>query len=252
MSIAATSLPVGAEVERRFAADPGAVDRFLAVAAGYLVAEAHHRRAPVAYTRTTYLDTDDLALLGAESGPLSHRLRIREYGAAPTPRVTPVLQPTGYLELKRSRGSRRDKLRWAAPRDRLWALVEEGGAGGGARPGPPHRAIRDLLGAATLAPRLTTWYRRRSYRGRGIRVTLDEGILFCWPLDPAGAIRLVVPPRPAGRVSHRLIEVKYRGARPSWLREATLDLVPCAESKYQRGMAALGVAPAAVAARIAG
>ena len=121
------------EQERRYILGRAEAEGFIAAIAHHLMLDAHHRTFPVAYTRTTYLDSDDFAYLRSCDGPVGERLRIREYAAAPDFDSPPSSTGRCFLELKQSAGPVRAKRRFAAPAEVIWQMVRSGGEVGGER-----------------------------------------------------------------------------------------------------------------------
>src|SRR4029079_15274534 len=108
--------------------------------------------------------------------------------------------------------------------------------------------LERALAAPTLAPRLTTWYRRSSATGeeKRVRITYDENLSFCRPrpVSRLGTdIGIEVSPRPNDVVAAgppRVLEIKYWGQLPAWLASAVADLGPAPHfSKCRVGMIAL-------------
>jgi hypothetical protein len=210
------------ERELKFLLDQEQTERFVAEAARHLVLDIH-AGAPIAYTRTTYLDTPDLALYHAK-GPLRRRLRIREYAAAARLEDEPVLTGVRFVELKESANGSRRKQRMRVPQDMQVDIM------------------LDELGAheQSVTPQLTTWYRRSSYRSEGLRVTLDHGVDFCRPIDLDPTRGPVRPASIAASWSETVLEVKLTGELPSWLRRTLGDTVATLGlSKFEAGMIAL-------------
>ena len=213
----------------------------MAVVAPRLTLEVFDLNRPIAFTRTTYLDTDDLAFFGSCDQPISRRLRVREYAGASNLDEEPTLSGITFLELKESAGPVRSKARFAAPADAIAEIIESGGErplawAGMLRELQTFQSILGYLKEGRLKPRVTTWYRRAALSGAkgSLRVTLDESIAFCRPtlcVDPAQPNEiLAVGP---GRV----LEVKYHGKPPEWLTGelGRLEEAP-AFSKFRVGM----------------
>ena len=68
------------EHEERFVLTRAQVTRFFAAIGGRATVETYDRERPIAYTRTTYFDTDDAFYLRSCNGRIARRLRLREYG----------------------------------------------------------------------------------------------------------------------------------------------------------------------------
>ena len=160
----------------------------------------------------------------------------------------PVLSGTACLELKQNAGTARSKVRIQASPTLLRLLIE----GRGQRD-PVFDALEPLsalptlereLSTPTIAPRLTTWYRRAAMTaepGR-LRITLDERLTFCRP-QLVGVVGAEVAPSPADIVAPgpaRILEIKYWGDQPLWLARALEGLEPAhGFSKFRMGMAAI-------------
>ncbi len=248
------------ELERRYLLDRAQTERFLAATAAHLCLAEHHHQYPVAYTRTTYLDTADAAYLracdrhSAGRAEVARRLRIREYAAGLDPDGPAYLTGIAFLELKENMGAMRKKRRFAAPPGILAELVRRRGmvdAGRVAQAAGALAAIQRRLERDRLHPCLMTWYRRWSFHAPGapIRVTLDEGLAYCRPWSLAELARSGAASRrgalaaPADVVSYgpgRVLEIKLRGHPPAWLAAALAELPRTARfSKFQTGMRVL-------------
>lgn len=210
------------ERELKFLLDSEQALRFIAESALYLTPEIHDEQAPIAYTRTTYLDTSDHALYLA-ARTVNRRLRIREYASAPSLDVRPALTGVRFCELKESANGSRIKTRVRLPSSMPVDIVLE------------HLG----MGAQPVGPQLTTWYRRTSYRGAGLRVTLDHGVSFCKPVlldDPQAA----EPTDVIKRWTETVLEVKLAGDLPRWLQSALDGAIhQLGLSKFESGMLAL-------------
>jgi hypothetical protein len=212
--------------------------------------ETYDRVRPVSYTRTTYFDTDDFAYFRSCDGPLARRLRLREYAMASSLEEEPVLSGIAFIELKQNAGTARSKVRLSASPALLGRLL------GGARreepvdsdlAGLPLSALSTILAEVrtpTMAPRLSTWYRRACMTAEGgrVRITLDEQLAFCLP-HPLGRPGMPVGPRPGDVIAAgpaRILEIKLWGRMPAWLDEAVAGLHPVPTfSKFRMGMLAL-------------
>lgn len=162
---------------------------------------------PIAYARTTYLDTDDLRYLQSEGKGLSRRLRVREYAAARALDDAPELTGECYLEIKERAGTRRSKTR---------------------QPFDPE------LVPERVSPRLSTWYRRASFRAPGVRITIDYATRFSHPVPvgaPLGEDRVFAHGPPV------ILELKLAGEPPAWLLEAARGIPEATGfSKFSVGM----------------
>ena len=240
------------ERERKFLVPATLATVFLDAVAGATRVEIHDPSRPVAYARTTYLDTPQLRYLRSSTSGVAKRLRIREYASAPDLDTAPVLTGECFLELKESADSLRSKCRFSAPPEVIAALVQSSGAlvlAGDEQQGALG-ALVALLREDAPAPRMTTWYRRVSRSGENgrVRITVDDGLCFARP-RPVGLPGRLAAPAPediVAAVEGRVVELKYRGEAPRWLVDA-LRLLPEAlgYSKFRAGMAALAEAAAA-------
>jgi hypothetical protein len=239
---AATGASRSIEQERKYVLSGEQADALLAEARCHLEVDVHDPARPVAFARTTYLDTDDHEYLrSCVTGPVARRIRIREYGAAATVDAEPVLTGVAVLELKQSSGHMRDKLRLSAPAPVLARLCANGGRLiDGDADGLAHLADAQPLLAELgrdLRPCLTTVYRRVSLRGGNLRVTFDQDIAFSSPV--AIGDRPLRPPV-AGTGPAHLLELKLRGELPGWLARALVGVASANVSKFRDGMRALG------------
>jgi len=238
------------EIEERYLVAPGETRVLLAGVADHLSVDRFDPARPIAFVRTTYFDSDDLDLFRSKR---RRRIRLREYAGAPGPHGIPTLTGACAFELKESVGAERRKLRFVGDRTDLMRLLRRG----------PHRPIEADLARASaevrsgrLRPRLTTFFRRRSYTGDGIRLTLDDRLTFARPVrlghagDPAEPVDVI------GRGPQLVLEIKLAGPRPRWVSEAVRGfLLMNRFSKFKGGMLALGradeVAPASPRASMA-
>src|SRR3954464_4408492 len=88
------------EIEQRFLLTRAQTVGFLRAVSTHTVPELHDRARPLSFTRTTYLDSVDLAYLRSCAGRVARRLRIREYAAASNLVERPLLTGHCFLELK--------------------------------------------------------------------------------------------------------------------------------------------------------
>jgi hypothetical protein len=109
--------------------------------------------------------------------------------------------------------------------------------------------VRRELRHPTMAPRLTTWYRRvcMSAEDGRVRITLDERLRFCRPqlIRRFGTeVGTEVAPRPEDVIAAgppRILEIKLWGETPDWLLNGLDGLSPAPDfSKFRMGMMALG------------
>jgi hypothetical protein len=234
------------EYERRFVLTRAQAVAFYATVGSRAALELYDKARPISYTRTTYIDTDDLAYLRSCEGPVARRLRVREYAVASALGETPVLSGIACLELKQNAGTARSKIRLTAPPAVLRRIVESRGqadAGmAGLGPMAALQALRSELAAGGMAPRLTTWYRRTCMTAEGgrVRITLDENLTFCRPQAFGAAGEPVEPNDVIAFGPARILEIKHWGETPDWLRRALDGLTPTPSfSKFRAGMTAL-------------
>jgi hypothetical protein len=236
------------EHEERFVLTRAQVTRFFATIGGYATVETYDQARPIAYTRTTYFDTDDALYLSSCHGPISRRLRLREYAMAASMEDAPVLSPLACLELKQNAGTARSKVRIQASPTLLRLLIERRGQRDSAfealEPLSALATLQNELSIPSVAPRLTTWYRRAAMTAEAgrLRITLDEHLTFCRP-SVVGIVGAEVAPGPADVVGSgpaRILEIKYWGDQPLWLARALEGLEPAhGFSKFRMGMAAI-------------
>jgi hypothetical protein len=236
------------EHEERFLLTRKQVAGFLAAIGPRATLEIYDRGKPVSYTRTTYFDTDELVYFRSCQGPLARRLRVREYAMAASLDDEPVLSGIAFVELKQNAGTARSKVRLSASPELLRCLIDPAGASDQAlatlEPLSALATIEKEIWLPTMAPRLTTWYRRAcmtAETGR-VRITLDEHLTFCRP-QQIGTVGCVVGPRPEDVVATgpaRVLEIKLGGGMPEWLARALDGLRPAPQfSKFRMGMIAM-------------
>jgi hypothetical protein len=232
--------------EQRFLLSRTEMRRFLQAIAPRTAVEIYDPERPISYTRTTYLDTNDLAYFSALEGAPARRLRVREYAVAASLEDEPILSGVAFIELKQHEGAARSKMRLSASPAELARLIARHDVHhASADAMAPLSAIALELSLPTMAPRVATWYRRLCLTGDGrrVRITLDENLTFCRPQpigdagEPAApGAKEIVAAFPA-----RVLEVKYCGEMPVWLQPALEPLQPAdGFSKFQMGMTALG------------
>jgi len=232
--------------ELRFLLTRGETARFLEGARPQVELTTYDPVHPIAYTRTTYFDTADAAYLTSSVEEPARRLRVRQYAFAAMPEEPPVFSGIGYVELKQHLGASRSKVRFAASAAEIAVLLNApGSAAAGAAPSDPLAIVASELAIPTMAPRLSTWYRRVCLTGSDplVRLTLDEGLQFCRP-QPVGRAGQPAAPAPREVVAAfpaRILEVKYPGTLPAWLEQllAGLRAAPPHFSKFRIGMQAL-------------
>jgi hypothetical protein len=232
--------------EQRFLLSRTEMRRFLQAIAPRAAVEIYDPQRPISYTRTTYLDTNDLVYFSAAEGAPARRLRIREYAVAASPDDEPVLSGVAFIELKQHEGAARSKVRLSASPAEIAQLIARHDVH---RPAAAHAApwsaIALELSLPTMAPRVATWYRRLCLTGEGrrVRITLDENLTFCRPQPIGDAGAPAAPPAKeiVAAFPARVLEVKYCGEMPVWLQPALEPLETAdAFSKFQMGMTALG------------
>lgn len=237
------------QYELKFALVAAQTEAFLEATAAWLVTKVYDEARPIAFSRTTYLDSPDRRYLASSTEQVSRRLRIREYAGASAHGAPAELSGACYLEYKESAGGRRRKSRLAMSTDDIAEIlrapdigfVSERLAQLGSE--ATVRVLAQELVGHRLVPHLTTWYRRQSLvdADEAVRITLDTEIAFCPPLGFDGDHRH--PPGPsitAHRASLCLLEIKYENEPPRWLDEALRHLgEPDCLSKYAMGMRAL-------------
>lgn len=236
------------EHEHRFVLRREQAETFVKAVAPWLTLDVYDERRPVSYTRTTYLDTEDLAYFRScdENGPMCRRIRIREYAAARSLDEIPTLTGVCVLELKESSGPVRSKARFRSPPDVIAHIVRFKGEvpllwRQSLEQMQALRALQSCFGSDNLAPRVTTWYRRASLSGENgrVRVTLDEGIRFFAPTAVGNAGDPAEPPQIIGYGPGRVLEVKYVGEPPEWLKSPMAGLREANFSKFRAGIEAL-------------
>jgi hypothetical protein len=232
---------MGTELELKFVLGGDSAKALLDEVGPQLEQTVRDPQRPIAYARTVYFDTDDLALFRTSTGPLRRRLRIREYANAATLADAPTFTDYCYLELKETEDVHRNKVRFRATAEALRALLDHGVESAAwqrcVTVAPAFREFEDALRSGSLRPRVTTWYRRATYCAEGLRMTLDSGLSYCVPATPGEAFdpNLIV-----ASAAHRVLEVKSAAALPPWL------LAPLERhsqvrsfSKFRAGMLAL-------------
>ncbi|WP_224361208.1 VTC domain-containing protein [Hyalangium versicolor] len=222
--------------ERRFLPPQAAVEAFLNATGPYTEPRLYASDYPYAFTRTTYFDTQELALLSSRGTGRAQRLRLREYAGAAELGQPAVLTGLRYFELKVTSGERRMKSRCPVSGAEAEALLtgaplsDESTAG----------ALLKQFLATPVKPWVTAWYRRTTHEtsdGR-VRITLDEDLLFALPPAPGSS---ALPSQVLQRSPAALLEVKWQGRPPFWLEHALRLLGPSESqgSKFEQGMRAL-------------
>lgn len=246
---------VAVEYEIKFLVSLERARSFLEAVRDWLHVTIYDPALPVAFARTTYLDTPDWRYLRCSSGEVLRRLRIRQYAGAPDDGIPARLTGLCFLEFKESAANQRRKARLRMLPYDIAALLRDPRAILAAHRDSDREAAEVLLremAGVRLTPQLMTWYRRQSLAdfGQRVRVTLDTEIAFCPPLAPAVMSEIEAhdcePVRAVGRAPTCLLEIKYDRAPPSWLAAAvqhTLGEPPAVRlSKYVMGMRILDAA----------
>ena len=189
------------EFEHRYLVDPRAVSRVLRALAGRMEEVVYDPRRPVAWSRTTYLDTPDERYLAASQAGTRLRVRLRQYASATDEGTPALLSPGVWLEIKRSAGLARHKVRVRLSGEEAAAVLQGG-----------------------LVPQVTTWYRRRSFATDGVRLTVDQEIAFSSPVLPGDAGAPAEPHHVLGRETNAVLEIKSVPPLPGWLGEAIAEL----------------------------
>jgi hypothetical protein len=224
------------EHELRFVMDQDDVLAFLRRTSGRLREHVFDETMPVAFTRTTYLDTENLDFFRGDGGGTTRRVRVREYALAPDRDEPARLTGLCVLELKQTVGSRRTKVRHIASPRGIAEILETQEATHGCP-----REIGDVLRAGPLAPCVATWYRRLAFSGvdTSVRVTLDLDLTFCRPAPLGEAGEPAVPGEVLAAFPRCVLEVKWAFDAPPWLRRALRPLSPAwTFSKFHTGMLA--------------
>lgn len=230
------------EYEHRYLVDRECAEWLLSRHREHTSVLVYDRRRPISYARTVYFDTDDLTYYQSFEREETIRLRIRQYAQAADLLDPPRISSPAFLELKRSIGARRSKVRVCLDPSQVEPLflgqvsveleqeLRAQGAGD----------LADRLRERPLSPRLMTWYRRLSIGGDGLRITFDEAIAYCQPDTVLPLGKVAEPTQPLSSEPQTVLEVKVAGTMVDWLRES-LDQLPVAadHSKYRAGMTKL-------------
>ncbi len=212
------------EYELKFLVSHSRAARFLWECSSGIRPLIYDHKRPVAYTRSTYLDTLDLHYLKSSESQSKRHLRVREYASAVRLGAPPA--PTGacFLELKERTNSQRSK--WRAP-----VQLEE------------VRAELTTGNMRTLMPTLSISYRRESYvdHSRQVRLTVDSEITV-QNASLAGGPLVETGMRPFGAQS--ILEIKTRMPLDPMIARAirSLGCVPTEVSKYETAMRFAGLA----------
>jgi hypothetical protein len=227
--------------EHKFLIDRQAARQMLQAARAHLEVEVYDPERPIAYARTIYLDAPDGRYLRSSERRARLRLRLRQYASAPDLVEPPIISSATWLELKRTAGVERHKVRIAMSAEHAIELASgrlpQAIAG---QLAAEHRfaVVCQELQSGLLAPAATTWYRRLSLVGDGVRVTFDEAIAFCPPSHPVPPGELAEPSGTLARERRTIVELKTVGPIPSALAGAVARLPPAPEySKFHAAMA---------------
>ena len=161
--------------ELRYLLSHGETRRFLNAVAARAAIEIYDRERPISYTRTTYLDTDDLTYFRSGPGQPARRLRVREYAVATTPKDAPMLSGVAFVELKEHDGPARRKIRLAASPAEIAQLLANRKAGPSSNMTAGQAELARELARPTMAPRLATWYRRLCLTAEARRAGSHQG-----------------------------------------------------------------------------
>lgn len=224
--------------ERRFLPSPEAVAAFVEAVRPWTEPLVYDQDQPLAFTRTTYFDTERLDFLASCGTKRPQRLRLREYAGSAHLAQPPVLTGPRFLEVKMTMGDRRTKVRCPVPEEAANALLS-----GLAQPLALLSTGLPGLALGPLRPQVTAWYRRstRATADGGVRLTLDEELCFALPPGRSETGGPALPERLLERLPAPLLEVKWRGHAPRWLAQALTWLVPFESrgSKFEQGMRTL-------------
>ncbi|WP_224365586.1 VTC domain-containing protein [Hyalangium versicolor] len=232
----------GYDREQRFLLSEDETPLFFHAITHHTVPVVEELARPVLYLRTTYLDTPDFLFLRSQ-GPGSRRLRVREYARALDFSATPTFTGACFLERKESTAQIRTHRRLSIPQQQLTGLFSgspEGRMQVEAR-------LREMLEPSVveelcrrrIAPRVVTWFRRRTFTAEqsGVRLALDEQILFALPSALGTPGELARPGPVIGGIPERVLEVKTAGRAPRWLEVLTAGLPRASRlTKYQLAM----------------
>ena len=150
-TIRSTTSSVSCSRARRCAA-------FCEAIAARAAVEIYDPARPISYTRTTYLDTNDLVYFSSAGGAPARRLRVREYAVAASAEDDPVLSGVAFIELKQHEGAARSKMRLSATPAEIARLIarhdvhQPSRRGHGALVGHRARAVAPHHGAAACRP----------------------------------------------------------------------------------------------------
>lgn len=219
-----SSGPVLDEGERKFLVEADAARAFWEIATAKLQPRVEVDARPIAYSRTTYYDTPDLAYYRSGHTAVARRLRVREYGHAAHTDELPVLGDQCFVELKQSANGMRSKARRMVDTAQVPASLTE------------------LAGDATLEPCVATWYRRRALTdgANTLRVTLDDHLMLCRPRPLGSSFSPLTDDEIVGHGPAFIVEVKSFGPFPGWLSRALEGLQEAVGfSKFMLGMGAV-------------
>jgi hypothetical protein len=233
-----------AETERKYLLPDAQADQLVALLSARLSPEVHDVTRPVAYARTTYLDTAGLTLFATSDGVVRRRLRVREYAAASRLGAPPELTGVCFLELKESAGVQRSKVRFPGRVEEIRRIVSGRREPQWLRCLAEHPHMREIgvaLENRWLQPCVATWYRRISFAGDHLRVTVDAELSYARPALPGAPID---PEAVVQRAPMRVLEIKAMAPWPAWLSRALAAHRPAPGfSKFREGVLALKLRP---------
>ena len=242
------------ESEHKFVLSPANAVSFLRALDPHMTPLSYDPAHPDAWTRTTYLDTDDFAYLRSSATRTHRRLRVREYAAASAGNA-PRLTGACFVELKENTGTLRSKIRCAAPAEDIAALLRgeiPGGSRLTSRSNAAWIALLKRIIDEQPRPRVTTWYRRDTLLAESgrVRVTVDAGFAVCAPVAPGAPGTPATPATILESLDATIVEVKLAGEKPEWLSRA-METVEEAHgfSKFRRAMEVIAAVPSRGRAR---
>lgn len=229
--------------EQKYVIPAASRDHVLAVAGAYVVPDPHGRPLPTTgsgyVVHSTYFDAPDLGAYHArtDAARVRRRVRVRTYGS-PGDRA-PV-----FLELKRkldeqvikSRAKVGDADTWAALGERPWAWWAAHATGRTRAVAERFTYVVDTFG---LVPLTSVHYEREVYIDPRpdypkVRLTLDRHVTASVrpsvsDLYPAPTLSLVPD-------DQLVLELKFDGAQPAWMRAIVRELGLAAEPVSKFGL----------------